>query len=60
VYIIGTLSTRLKDIFNHFNITRFLDFDPNVHLYGYLKGEIFPNDSNNKRRRLLENYSGTG
>lgn len=56
--IIGTLNTRFKDIFNHFNITRFLDFDPNVLLYGYLKGEIFPNDSNNKRRRLLEYYSG--
>lgn len=56
--IIGTLSTRFKDIFNHFNITRLLDFDPNVHLYGYLKGEIFPNDSNNKRSELLKCYSG--
>lgn len=55
--ILGTLSTRFKDIFNHFNITRLLDFDPNVHLYGYLKGEVFPNDSNSKRSELLGCYS---
>lgn len=56
--IIGILNTRFKDISNHFNITRFLDFDPNVHLYGYLKDEIFPNDSNSKRSELLKCYSG--
>ena len=57
--IIATLSTRFKDIFNHFNITRLLDFDLNVHLYGYLKGEIFPNDSNSKRSELLSCYTGS-
>ena len=55
---IGNLNTRFKDIFTNFNITRFLDFDPNVHLYGYLKSEILPNDSNDKRSRLLRCYSG--
>lgn len=55
---IGTLSPRFKDVFTNFNITRFLDFDANVHLYAYLKSEIFPNDSNNKRSELLKCYSG--
>lgn len=55
--IIGTLNTRFKDIFTNFNITRLLDFDVNVHLYSYLKSEIFPNDSNNKRFDLWRCYS---
>lgn len=57
--VIGVLNTRFKDIFTSFNITRFLDFDVNVHLYAYLKVEIFPNDSNNKRMELLRRYNGT-
>lgn len=55
---IGNLNTRFKDIFTNFNITRFLDFDPNVHLYGYLKSENLPNDSNSKRSLLLRFYTG--
>ena len=56
---IGILNTRFKDIFTNFNITRFLDFDVNVHLYAYLKREVFPNDSNSKRSTLLSCYTGT-
>lgn len=56
--VIGVLNTRFRDIFANFNITRFLDFDVNVHLYAYLKVEIFPNDSNSKRLELLKRYSG--
>ena len=55
---IGNLNTRFKDIFTNFNITRFSDFDPNVHLYGYMKSDILPNDSNDKRSRLWKCYSG--
>ena len=55
---IGTLNRRFKDIFTNFSITRFSDFNANVHLYAYLKSEIFPNDSNNKRSELLGSYTG--
>lgn len=55
---IGTLSPRFKNISTNFNITRFSDFDVNVHLYAYLKSEIFPDDSNSKRSELMSCYIG--
>ena len=54
--MLGTLHPRFKDIFINFNLTKFLDFNADIHLYAYLKGDIFPNDSNNKRSRLLNFY----
>lgn len=51
------LHPRFKDIFRNCNITSFSDFEPNVHLYKYLKGDICINSSDNMKMILLKTYN---
>ncbi len=53
------LHPRFKDIFRECNITSFSDFDPNVHLYKYLKGDICQNSSNGMKSELLKVYKSS-
>nr|WP_221680418.1 site-specific integrase [Lysinibacillus sp. K60] len=54
-----TLHLRLKDIFKECNITSFSNFEPNVHIYKYLKGDICVNSSNNMKKGLLSLYNSS-
>ncbi|WP_339262123.1 site-specific integrase [Lysinibacillus sp. FSL K6-3209] len=54
-----TLHPRFKDIFKDFNMTSFSDFEPNVHLYKYLQGNICANSSNNMKLALLKDYKSS-
>ncbi|MBG9455338.1 integrase [Lysinibacillus sphaericus] len=54
---IATLNNRFSDIFNEFKITSWSNFNVNTHMYMYLKGEIYPDHTNNQRRRLLVYYN---
>ncbi|MGE6517458.1 hypothetical protein [Lysinibacillus sphaericus] len=56
--MLGALHTRFKDIFTVFELTTFLDFDADIHLYEYLKGSVLSNSTNNMRRYLLSSYKG--
>ena len=56
IRVINNLNTRFKDIFNGYEITLFSNFDPNVHLYKFLKGEICSNSSNSMKSDLLRHY----
>ncbi|MGE7090872.1 hypothetical protein ACQKII_05300 [Lysinibacillus sp. NPDC048646] len=50
------LNVRFKDIFEGYNIDIFSRFNPGIHLYGYLKGEICFNASNRMKSELLSTY----
>ncbi|TES56390.1 site-specific integrase [Halalkalibacterium halodurans] len=50
------LNNRFSDIFNELKIASWSDFNPNQHMYMYLKAEIYPEHTNNQRRRLFEYY----
>lgn len=56
---VSTLHTRFKDIFRGCNITSFSDFEPDVHLYKYLQGNICANSSNNMKSELLKHYKSS-
>lgn len=56
---ISTLHTRFKDIFTLFSLTKMIEFDVDIHLYQYLKGDVLPHDSNNKRAKLYSYYSAS-
>nr|WP_255786857.1 site-specific integrase [Bacillus cereus group sp. BfR-BA-01355] len=47
---------RMKDFFNAFSLKDMTGFDVEVHLYQYLKGDVFPEHSNNMRVQILRNY----
>jgi len=47
---------RLKELFNLFLLKDMTEFDVEVHLYQYLKGNVFPEHSNSKRTELLKRY----
>lgn len=53
----ATLNNRFNNIFNEFKIAAWSDFNPNQHMYMYLKGEIYPEHTNNQRKKLLEYYN---
>ncbi|WP_313372998.1 MULTISPECIES: hypothetical protein [Lysinibacillus] len=57
---ISRLHPRFKEIFRECNITSFSDFEPNVNLYKYLKGDICVNSSNNMKYNLLTAYKTSG
>ncbi|MFJ8101127.1 site-specific integrase [Lysinibacillus sp. NPDC096212] len=57
--IISILHPRLKDIFRECNITSFSDFEPNVHVDKYLKGDICINSSNSMKKDLLSKYNSS-
>lgn len=54
--MLATLHPRLKDIFNVYELTTFLDFDPDIHMYEYLKGTVLSNSTNNMKKELLKYY----
>ncbi|MGY3186904.1 site-specific integrase [Lysinibacillus sp. TE18511] len=56
---VKTLHPRFKDIFRECNITSFSDFEPNVHLDKYLKGDICINSSHNMKMDLLRKYNSS-
>lgn len=56
---LNILHPRLKDIFGECNITSFSDFEPDVHLYKYLQGNICVNSTNNQKSKLLNNYKSS-
>lgn len=53
---IRTINVRFKDIFSVFNLTSMESFDVETHGYKYLKGDIFPDDSNSKRYQFISQY----
>nr|WP_107842083.1 tyrosine-type recombinase/integrase [Metasolibacillus meyeri] len=53
------LHPRFNDIFRECNINSFSDFDTNVHLFKYLKGDICVKSSNNMKRNLLTTYKSS-
>lgn len=53
---IKTINVRFKDIFPIFNLTSMDSFEVDIHMYQYLKGDIFPDDSTNKRYELMRHY----
>lgn len=55
--IINVVNLRLVDIFQSFHLDEIKDFDIDKHLYKYLKGDIFPEDSNSKRNELFKRYT---
>lgn len=50
---------RFKDLFRECNITSFSDFEPDVHLYKYLQGNICADSSNNMKMALLKEYKSS-
>ncbi|WP_423243282.1 site-specific integrase [Bacillus toyonensis] len=54
--ILKTIHPRMKDFFNAFSLEDMTEFDVEVHLYQYLKGDIFPEHSNNMRVDALTIY----
>ncbi|MGE6226162.1 site-specific integrase [Paenibacillus chitinolyticus] len=50
------LHPRFKDIFRECRITSFSDFNPDIHLYKYLQGNICVNSSNKMKSDLLKAY----
>ncbi|MGG1660843.1 hypothetical protein [Brevibacillus sp. NRS-1366] len=54
---IRNISSRLQDIFSHFKMVDFNDFDPDFHLYKYVKGEIFADHSLSQRSKFSGAYS---
>ncbi|HGA0510733.1 TPA: site-specific integrase [Bacillus pacificus] len=53
---IRNINVRLKDIFHAYDLKTFTDFDTEKHMYGYLKGLIYPEHSNNQRAEFLRWY----
>ncbi|MEY9976995.1 site-specific integrase [Lysinibacillus sp. RC79] len=54
---LSILNARLKDIFKVFSLINLSDFDVDIHFYKYLKGEVLPNDSYNKKSISLRYYN---
>ena len=54
---LSILNARLKDIFKVFSLISLSDFDVDIHFYKYLKGEVLPNDSYNKKSISLTYYN---
>lgn len=53
---VKTLNVRFKEIFEGYNIDLFSSFNSEIHLYGYLKGEICFKTSNRMKSELLSKY----
>ena len=53
---IKVIHSRFKDIFTVYKLTTMEEFDVEIHTYQYLKGDVLPNDSYNKRYELLRKY----
>lgn len=51
------LSNRFKDIFSRFELVDFNEFDPDIHMYNYVKGEILADHSLNQRAQFLKRYN---
>ncbi|RVU60397.1 site-specific integrase [Bacillus thuringiensis] len=57
IYTISrVLHPRMKDLFNAFSLKSMTAFDVEVHLYQYLKGDVFSEHSNSMRANLLKEY----
>ncbi|MEB2299068.1 hypothetical protein LAV72_05450 [Lysinibacillus xylanilyticus] len=56
---IRTLHSRFKDIFRECNITSFSDFEPDIHLYKYLQGNICVDSTNNTKKLILTHYKAS-
>ncbi|QRG67402.1 site-specific integrase [Brevibacillus choshinensis] len=53
---LNTLQPRMKDLFHFYSIQEMRDFIVDVHMYGYLKGECYPEHSCNMRRVFLQAF----
>ncbi|MGX9133498.1 site-specific integrase [Rummeliibacillus sp. JY-2-4R] len=53
---IRVLHLRFKDIFNAFKLSTMADFNANVHMYKYLKGEVLHDSTNNMKNDLFRYY----
>jgi integrase len=55
--MLGCINTRMVDLFSTYHLSDMNEFDTDVHLYEYLKGEIFPEHSNNMRMEFSMRYN---
>ncbi|MEB8650028.1 site-specific integrase [Bacillus cereus] len=53
----GILNIRLREIFYAYNLQTFADFDPEKHIYEYMKGIICPEHSNDQKAKFLRCYN---
>lgn len=51
-----SILTRMSELFRVYSLHEMNEFDVDVHIYPYLKGEIFPEHSNSKRTEFLKRY----
>ncbi|MCY9659510.1 site-specific integrase [Paenibacillus chondroitinus] len=51
-----SVSLRLKDLFNHYALKNMNEFKPDLHMYDYLKGQIYTEHSLNQRAKFLKCY----
>ncbi|QED50013.1 site-specific integrase [Cytobacillus dafuensis] len=54
--VIGNIHSRLKDIFDVFQLENMTEFDVETHMYQYLKGSYYQEHSDSKRKELLKWY----
>ncbi|MGE7998908.1 site-specific integrase [Lysinibacillus sp. NPDC093190] len=50
------LNVRLKDLFEHYNLTEIAQLNTETHMYEYFKETIFENHSDNQRSNFLAQY----
>lgn len=53
---LGKTNIGLKQLFQESELASFNDFDIDIHLSDYLRGEILPSHSDNKRNEFFKNY----
>ncbi|MGR5897666.1 site-specific integrase [Bacillus cereus] len=55
-HLMQIMNSRLNELFNVFNLNTMAEFNVETHLYQYLKGTIYVEDSDYKRAELLRRY----
>lgn len=58
--VLNILSNRLKDLFAHFALENMDDFNPDVHMYAYLKNKFLSNHSIHQRAFFLKRIYHSG
>lgn len=54
--MLKSIHPRIKDLFHFYSIQEMREFNTDLHIYGYLKGECYPEHSNNMRRVFMKEY----
>lgn len=55
----SNIHSRMKDLFRAFSLDNVNEFDVDVHMYKYLKEEVYPEHSASQRSRFLNCYKTT-